>query len=118
MDWLTWHWIYIVIVQQCPNEKFHPKWEQLVLNVIDKHWEPVWEPGHPVRTAQHWNTGIDTNEKKKEEKKSQAKYRKEEKGKTYIKKHNKTVEIKHKQERKNKTIKEIFLKTFNLTYCP
>jgi hypothetical protein len=45
------------------------------------------ESGHPLRSAQHWNTGIDTNEKKKKKgkRKSQAKYRKEEKGKTYIK---------------------------------
>jgi hypothetical protein len=58
-----------------------------------------------LRTAQHWNTGIDTNEKKKkEEKKSQVKYRKEEKGKTciYIK-NNKTVERKiNKKQRKKK----------------
>lgn len=49
-----------------------------------------------MRTGQHWNTGIDTNEKKRKKKKSQAKYRKEEKGKTYIKKHNKAVERKKK----------------------
>jgi len=46
-------------------------------------------------------------EKKKEEKKSQAKYRKEEKGKTYIKKHNKAVERKQKEKRKKEKIKHL-----------
>jgi len=45
--------------------------------------------------------------KKKEEKKSQAKYRKEEKGNIYKKKHNKAVERKQKQKTKKEKIKHL-----------